>query len=284
MPQSDFDVDIYWEYDSDMSATALFEQDGSSRFVPTQAAVGPWDRRLVHGAPIAALLAGQLTPAENTLARLTVEILAPVPMEPLTLHRSESTGGSRVQRQSATLLASGKEVATATSVIVRRGNLELPAKALAHESPFDPSAVPAMDEPNRSAAAQVGWDSFDSSSLVLQRTRVEGDRRTHDWISMVVPVVEGTTLKGTEIAAVAADYASNAVVRQLPYDTWSFRNADLTIHFAREPVGSWIGLRSECVVDSVGTGFKTADLFDTDGRMGRTMGTLVVERHDTRSA
>jgi len=43
-------------------------------------------------------------------------------------------------------------------------------------------------------------------------------------------------------------------------------------------------LRSECVVDSVGTGFKTADLFDTDGRMGRTMGTLVVERHDTRSA
>ena len=263
----------------DSSATALFAHDGAGRFMPTQAAVGPWDRTLVHGAPIAALLTGQLTPSEGTLARVTVEILAPVPMAPLELQVSEATGGRRVQRATAVLTAEGREVATATSVIVRRDDLEFPPRALAHENPFDPATAPALTEPNYSAAEYVGWDSFDSNALILDRVRLESDRRTHDWISMGIPVVEGTELKGTELAAVAADYASNAVVRQLPYDTWSFRNADLTIHFAREPVGRWIGLRSDCVVQPVGTGFKSADLFDEAGRMGQCLGTLVVEPH-----
>lgn len=262
-----------------MSATAMFEHDGSATFRPTSAAVGPWDRRIVHGSPIVALLAGQLTPEENTLARLAVEILAPVPMEPLTLRLSESTGGSRVQRRNATLLAGNREVAAAVAVAVRRNDLELPEKALAHDSPFDPAEVPPLTEPNRSAAEQVGWESFDSNTLIMSRFRVEGDRRTHDWIRLAVPVVEGTTLKGSELAAAAADYASNAVVRQLPYDTWSFRSADLTLQLAREPIGSWVGLRSESLVQPVGTGFKTADLFDETGWVARTTSTLVVERH-----
>lgn len=261
-----------------MAATALFEHDGANRFMPTQAAVGPWDRRLVHGAPIAALFAGRLTPTENTLARLTIEILGPIPLEPLTLERSEPAGGSRVRRQHAALVASGREVATATSVVVRRADLDLPAKALAHLNPFDPSTAPPLTEPNRSAAARVGWESFDSNTLIMESARVEGDQRPHHWVSMSMPVVEGTTLLGTEIAAVAADLG-NAVVRQLPYETWSFRNADLTLHFAREPVGTWVGLRSECLVQPVGTGFKAADLFDEVGRVGRSIGTLVIERH-----
>jgi hypothetical protein len=262
-----------------MTATAMFEHDGSATFMPTSAAVGPWDRRIVHGSPIVALLAGQLTPEENTLARLTVEILAPVPMEPLTLRLSEPAGGSRVQRRNAALLAGDREVATAVAVTVRRNDLELPERALAHESPFDAAAVPALSEPNRSAAEIVGWESFDSNTLIMARTRVEGDRRTHDWISLAVPVVEGTTLKGSELAAAAADYSSNAVVRQLPYDTWSFRNTDLTLQLTREPIGSWMGMRSECLVQPVGTGFKTADLFDEAGWVARTTATLVVERH-----
>jgi hypothetical protein len=199
-------------------------------------------------------------------------------MATLTVERSGPTGGKRVQRQDAVLTCDGREVATARSVLVRRGDLDLPAKALDHPSPFDPAAAPPLDRPRTESAETVGRDSFDSRSLIFEAVRVEGDRRVHAWVSLAVPVVEGTPLRGTELAAVAADYAQAAVHRQLPFTERSFRNAEQTLHLAREPVGSWVGIRGEGLVDPIGAGFNTADLFDADGRVGRSSAALVVER------
>jgi hypothetical protein len=257
---------------------ALFRPTAPSTFVPTTAAVGPWDPDIVHGAAVSALFAGRLTPPEATLARLTIDFVSVVPLAPLTLALSEPSGGARVQRQEAELSCDGKVVAVGRSVLVRRGELDLPDKALDHDSPFAGAEVPALAEPNRAAAETVGRDSFDSSSLIIDYLKVEGDRRVHQWIALALPVVEGTELQGTEIAAVAADYAQSAVHRQLPFGDWSFRNTELTLHLAREPVGSWIGARCESVVQPAGAGFNTADLFDADGRVGRSAAALVVER------
>lgn len=261
-----------------MADAALFRSIAPATFLPTAAAAGAWDPRLVHGAAVAALLTGRLTPPDGTLARLSLEILAPVPLGPLVLERSDLRGGARVRRQDAALVSEGKTVATAGAVVVRRGALDLPEKALDHPSPFDPASAPPLDEPNRDAREVVGHESFDSVSVVVERMRVADDRRIHQWISLVVPVVEGTDLTATEVAAVAADYAQAAVHRQLPYRDWSFRNADLTLHLTREPLGTWIGMRGEAVVQPVGTGFNAADLFDAGGRVGRSAATLVVER------
>ncbi len=220
-----------------MPDSALFRPTGPGSFTPTDAAVGPWDREVVHGAAVVALLAGRLTPPEHTLTRLTVDFLTTVPMATLTLECSEASGGKRVQRQDAVLSCDGRPVATARTITARRGELDLPPKALDHPSPFDPAAAPPLTEPNRAAAETVGWDSFDSSSLIIEFQRVEGDRRVHAWISLAVPVVEGTELRGNELAAVAADYGQSAVHRQLGFAEWSFRNAEQTLHLAREPVG-----------------------------------------------
>jgi Thioesterase-like superfamily len=263
-----------------MPAESLFQRDPQSTFLPTSAAVGPWDPNIVHGAAVAALFAGQLAPTDRTLARLTIEILAPVPLAPLTLTKSEPSGGARVQRQQATLSAGGRTVATAHTVLVRRGVLDLPERVRRHDSPFDPAGVPALDEPNRAAEDIVGRPSFDSRGAIVEPLRVEGDPRVHQWISLAVPVVEGTELKGVEIAAVAADYAQAAVHRLLPFRSWSFRNAELTLHFAREPVGWWVGMRCESVIAPVGAGFNSADLFDSEGRMGSSAAVLVVEHRE----
>lgn len=266
-----------WVYGRRVTAEALFRPEGSSTFVPTSAAVGPWDRGVVHGAAVTALFAAQLSPHDHTLARLTVEFLTTVPMGALTLECREPAGGRRVQRQEAVMSCDGREVATARTVLVRRGELDLPSKALDHPSPFDPAAAPPLDTPNQAAAATVGWESFDSNSLIIEFLRVPNDRRIHQWISLAVPVVEGTELRGIEVAAVAADYAQSAVHHQLPFVDWSFRNAEVSIHFAREPVGRWIGMRCEGLVAPVGAGFNAADLFDHDGRVGRSAAALVVE-------
>jgi Thioesterase-like superfamily len=256
---------------------ALFQLLRPSTFLPTAAAVGPWDPNIVHGAAVAALFAGRLAPADRTLARLTIEILAPVPVGPLTLERGQPSGGARVQRQAASLSVGGLTVATAHSVLVRRRELDLPDAVREHDCPFDPAAVPTLAEPNRAAEEIVGRPSFDSRAVIVERLRIDGDRRVHQWISLAVPVVEGTDLRAMEIAAIAADYAQAAVHRLLPFASWSFRNAELTIHFAREPIGSWVGMRCESAIEAAGAGFNSADLFDAHGRMGRSAAVLVIE-------
>ena len=67
---------------------AVFHRDGE-RFVPTELARGPWDPNAQHGGPCAALLAGLLEqhdagpPAH--VARMTIELLRPVPMQSIEL-------------------------------------------------------------------------------------------------------------------------------------------------------------------------------------------------------
>jgi hypothetical protein len=260
-----------------MSDDAVFRSPSAGVFEPTAAAVGPWDPRIVHGAAIAGLFGGQLTPTEGTLARITIEILAPVPLAPLVLERSEPAGGSRVQRRQATLSCDGRTVATATAVVMRSNELDLPAAALDHDSPFDPAAVPPLTEPHRRAAETVGHESFDSLCLIRKSLRVEGDERVHHWLRLALPIVEGTELSGVELAVVTADYAQSAVFRHLPLTEWSFRNTELTVHLVRPPSAAWIGARCEAVVDPCGAGFNAADLYDERGRLGRAASAIVVE-------
>ena len=63
----------------------IFGRDGDA-FVPTGHAVGPWDPGQMHGGAPAALLVRALEALapEMQLARLTVEFLGTVPLEPVT--------------------------------------------------------------------------------------------------------------------------------------------------------------------------------------------------------
>lgn len=256
---------------------AAFEPDGPHCFVPTETAVGPWDPRLVHGAALAALFAGRLTPSEGTLARLTVEISAPVPLAPLEWSCTAPAGGSRVQRQRAAVSVEGREVASATSVVVRRTDLDLPAEVLDRPSPFPPAEAPVLDEPNREAGERIGWTSFDSTAMATRWSEVEDDSRMHQWIGLLAPIVAGEPPFGTELAVIAADYAQGAIHRLLDFRDWSFRNAELTVHLSRVPVRPWVGVRSDALVQPVGAGFSSSDLFDQQGPFGRSAAVVVVE-------
>lgn len=260
-----------------MTDVAMFRPTGPNTYLPAEAATGSWDPELVHGAALSALLAGRLQPETGTVARYAIDFLAPVPMDDLTLDLIDDGGGSRVQRRRLVVSARGRAVATASALIVREGEIELPEKALDHPSPFPTEAVPDLTEPHPTAAGIVGWESFATLGVAIELHRVPEDRRTHQWIGLTMPVLEGVEPLGIELVAAAADFAQSAVHRQLRFDEWSYRNADLTIHLARPAAGQWIGLRSEALVQPVGAGFNAADLFDAEGRLGRSASTLVVE-------
>jgi len=82
------------------AGAALFEPDGGS-FVPTPLARGPWTARALHGGPVAALVARAVERCSaeggQQLARLTLELLRPVPMARLTVTTFLVRPGRKVQ-------------------------------------------------------------------------------------------------------------------------------------------------------------------------------------------
>lgn len=256
----------------------MFRPVSGTRFEPSDTARGAWDPTILHGAAAAALLARRLLTEGTTIARLSIEFLAAIPHGPVEVAVEDPVGGRRVQRRDARLmLDDSRVVVSATALCVTHSDLDLPSGTARHSSPFDAAQVPPLDTPNRAAAKVVGHDGFDTHAVIVHRHRDPEDRRLHHWIKLAVPVVEGTRVHPIETAVVAADYAQGAVFQQLPFSDWKFRNAEQTLHLARPPVGDWVGARYEAVIEPVGTGFNSADLFDADGRFAQTAASLVVE-------
>jgi acyl-CoA thioesterase len=55
-------------------------------------------------------------------------------------------------------------------------------------------------------------------------------------------------------------------------------NADLTLHFAREPVGEWIRLAANSWISPDGRGLAFGELSDTRGPFGRAVQSLVIAK------
>ena len=85
---------------------ALFLRDGD-RYVPTPLTRGPWDPNALHGGAPSALFAHvceQHDPGPAAfVARLTVELMRPVPLAPLTLSVDTIRPGRKVQWLAASL-------------------------------------------------------------------------------------------------------------------------------------------------------------------------------------
>jgi hypothetical protein len=78
-------------------------------------------------------------------------------------------------------------------------------------------------------------------------------------------------------AVVAADLC-NGTSAALDFRHWTFINADLTVSFARQPVGEWILLDAESWIGPDGAGLAAARLADERGYFGRAVQSLVIEK------
>lgn len=260
-----------------MPYDGVFEPDGPL-LVPTPAARGVWDEDALHGAAVAALFAGRMALEDRTLARLTVEMLAPVPFGPVKLDVGEAAGGRRVVRREAVLTAGERVVASARSVHVRTAAVDLPAERPAAASPFDPGLVPALDSPRPDVMDFIGWESFDTTAVVTEHLPCRDDRGSVClWFRLLLPIVAGEDIAGVELAAAAGDYAQSGTGQLLPFDRWRFLNAELTVHLTRAPRLPWLGLRCQGLVQPVGAGLSSAELYDASGRIGQCGQALVVE-------
>ena len=264
---------------------ALYEPDGD-RFVPTARTTGPWDPSAQHGGAPAALLTRAVelveAPAPVRLARVTFELLRPVPLTPLTVTTTVLRPGKKVSLVGASLLAGDVEVVRAVALRVRvDDDLVLPDGVAPDDPPpAGPPAAPGTGDvqspPFAAAAPLVAFHTHGAEVV-----SVDGGFGTPGpsavWIRLRVPVVPGEDPSPAQRVAAAADFG-NGVSWVLPGDSWLFINPDLTVHLARLPVGEWIGMRSMTLPAEGGVGLAESALYDAGGRIGRSVQSLLLDR------
>lgn len=251
-------------------------------WLPTELSRGPWDPGALHGGAVAPLLARELerleAPVPMRLARLTVELLKPVPLEPLTVTSEVLRDGAKVGLLEATLAR-----ADDATILARARALRIRTAEVAFGDPRD-ELVPAFPEEDTDLAdrSPVG-DALTAfhNTAVRHRfaTGVFGEvGPAFDWIRLAVPVVPGEEPTPWQRVAAAADFG-NGVSSLEPFDGATlFINPDLTIHLWREPVGEWVGLDSVSYASATGIGASDSALWDCSGRIGRTNQSLLLDR------
>jgi len=260
---------------------ALFVVDGA-RFVPTVLCRGPWSPDAQHGGPPAALLGRAVERFEDgetmQVARLTVELLRPVPLAPLTIATRWVRPGRRVQLVEATLRANDVKVARAVGLRIRRVEPDLFA-------PRDGEPAPPPG-PASGSASTPPWEgslitpAFHSHAVEHRFVGGGFDRPgpATDWIRLRVPLVDGEPTSPLSRVAAAADFGNGISWVLSRLEGWAFINPDLTIYLHRLPISEWVCLEAVSRVEPQGIGLAESRLWDERGLIGRSLQSLLVDR------
>lgn len=254
---------------------AIFRVDGNLAVTSPNAA-GPWDPRMQHGSPPAALVVWAAenipTPVPMRLARVTVDLMRPVPVAPLTIESEVLREGRKIQLCAVRLLANSVVVVGATVLKVK-----VQTHALPPEAAILPVELPG---PEQSRIEHVDFSSspfVTGMSLRAARGRFGVPGPGAIWYRVDRPIVEGCAVSQAMRALVASDFC-NGTSAVLDFQAWTFLNADLTVNFAREPVGEWILVDAESWIGPDGAGLAMARLADGIGYFGRAVQSLVIEK------
>lgn len=254
---------------------AIFRVDGNKVEVSPNAA-GPWDPRMQHGSAPAGLVVWAAeaipTPVEMRIARVTVDLMRPVPLAPLVLHTEVLRAGRKIQLCAVRLLAEGAVVVAASVLKIKRQTQPLPSDVAA------PALALPTPEQSREDPAQFSNSPF-VTGMQLRAARgtfgVPGPGAI--WYRLDRPLVEGFDVSQAMRAVVAADFC-NGTSPALDFRDWTFLNADLTVSMTREPLGEWVLLDAESWIGPEGAGLAMARLADRHGYFGRAVQSLVIEK------
>jgi hypothetical protein len=258
------------------SALAFYVADGAA-FASTELTRGPWDRDSQHAGPPCALLGRAVDRAgaleDCRLARITFEILRPVPIARLDCTAQVVRPGRSVELIEGALSHEGSDLIRARAWRIRTEGVDLDAEGAAEAPP------PGPDEAGGASYFPVEWDAGYHTAMEVRF--VSGGFTEPGpavaWMRMRVPLVEGEEASARDRVLVAAD-AGNGVSSPLDYRRWVFINADLSVALRRFPAGDWVCLDAVSYVEPDGVGLSDTALFDEVGLMGRATQSLLVRR------
>ena len=136
----------------------IYRVDGDTVVVSPDAA-GPWDLRMQHGSAPAALAvwaAEQIpTAVDMRVARVTIDLMRPVPLKPLTLQSEVLREGRKIQLCAIRLSADGVVAVNATVLRVKKQVLTLPSDIADLPVELPPPEQSRQDPANFSSSAFV---------------------------------------------------------------------------------------------------------------------------------
>lgn len=253
---------------------SFYDQLGPDLFRANAPTTGPWDPRLQHGGPPAALLGRALDRQWSApgarVVRIAFDFYGPVPVSDVSIQTDVLRPGTKVQLSVATLRAGDRILmrATAWHVLVKSGRSPLvPAPFVIPERPRDAAEArfPRMGRfPYGDAFewrfARGGFDRLGPATV---------------WTRCRLPLVRGEALNGLGRTLVMVDSA-NGVSAELPFAEWTFVPIDLVVVLNRIPEDEWIGMDARTTIGTDGVGMSETTLFDAGGVFGRALQTLYV--------
>lgn len=286
------------EHDTTPSpAGAFFERDEDD-FVATELTRGPWDESAQHAGPPAALIGREVERcpgigegvADRHVARITFEILRPVPIAHLRVEARVVRPGRRVDMVEAVLSDSaGEPLILARAWRLLRRKIDLPPKLTSEAagSPARragrpagiPGPPPAPEQAPQTdvffpTGHDVGYHTAMEYRFVTGSFVETGPATT--WLRMRVPLIEGERPSPLQRVLAAAD-SGNGISATLDFRRYVFINVDLTVHLNRMPAGVWVCLDSITVPEPTGAGLTDSMLFDELGPIGRAAQTLLID-------
>jgi hypothetical protein len=262
-------------------ASAYVARD-DKRYASTDLTRGPWHPQHQHGGPPIALAARCIERAAAALglahvARLTANLLRPVPIAELALEVHTDYAGRNVAHFSAQMSAGGKEVARFTAVAQREAGVRIPDGLPGHPLPQAPLAL------ERSPAAPFLFASKTTGYHDLIEGRVAAGVPFRGpsavWFRLRHPLVAGEAPDALERVAVAAD-SGNGISAILDFHRYIFVNSDLSINLLRRARGEWICIDARTLLGADGGGIAEARIFDVEGLIGRSTQSLAIHLRD----
>jgi hypothetical protein len=252
---------------------SFYEPLGDERFAATTHTAGPWDPAFQHAGPPAALLGRALErcdPRDSfVFARLTFEILRPVPVAEVAVAARVVRPGRSVELLEGELSAGGEPVMTVRAW-----------RVLAASAPTVADDPPPPPRPDAATPPPPELDGFGYGKAVELRFAAGGWTQAGPatvWTRLGVPLLPGEAPTGLQRVLAVAD-SGNGVSAVLPLDRWLFINPELTVHLRREPRGEWICLDAETTITEGGAGLARSTLSDDDGVVAQGAQSLLVAR------
>ena len=259
-------------------AASAFDRAGAGQWRATELTRGPWDPGHQHAGPPTALVAREVLRAAAPmglahLARLTANLLRPIPIAELSIAVQTDYAGRNAAHFSAVVSAQGKEVARCTALVQRESPLELPAGLPGHPLPRAPRA------PDQSPPGQFPFASKVRGYSDLVETRVADGAMFRGpcaiWFRLRHPIVAGEAPLPAERVAVAAD-SGNGISAILDIRKFLFVNTDLTINLLRQARGEWVCIEARTLLGPDSSGLAEARIYDAAGLVGRSTQSLAL--------
>jgi acyl-CoA thioesterase len=266
--------------DSAIMPEAFFTVDGDS-YLPGAMTRGPWGAAM-GGQNVGGLLAWGIERSgvdpDFQPARLTVDLLRPVLLEPVQIRTTVQREGRRIKLVDGTLVQNGQTVARASALFLRRG--DHPGGEV-WSGPVEMPPLPADSNGFPADMPFLIWGY--GASLVGSPGIAAGEwEQAHSqkfaWTRLFRPMVQGHPLTPFTRLAFVGDVTSSLT----HWGTGGLRyiNADYTVTASRLPDGEFLGLAAQSHYGTAGVATGTATLFDRHGPIGCSTALAVAQPAD----